>query len=65
MKRCEFITLFGRAAALWPLGARAQQPAQMRRIGVPMGFAESDRQGRRLSYFLCAGGFSDSRSVTG
>jgi putative tryptophan/tyrosine transport system substrate-binding protein len=52
MKRRAFVALLGGAAA-WPLGARAQERAPMRRIGVLMQYAAEDAEGRsRLATFL-------------
>jgi len=68
MKRREFITLLGGAATAWPLAARAQQPARMRRIGVlvstlPAGDPEWQARSNAFVQGLQERGWSDGRNV--
>jgi len=53
MRRREFITLVGGAAA-WPLAVRAQQPDRMRRIGVLMSLTADAGAPRGAEFVLCA-----------
>ena len=66
MRRREFITLVGGAAA-WPLAASAQQGERMRRIGVLMNLPADDAEGQgRIAAFLQELqqlGWTDGRNV--
>jgi putative tryptophan/tyrosine transport system substrate-binding protein len=66
MRRREFIAFLG-GAATWPVAARAQQGGGMRRIGVLVAYAESDREGQaRVAAFqdgLQKLGWTEGRNI--
>jgi putative ABC transport system substrate-binding protein len=67
MRRREFVTLLGGAAAAWPLAARAQQPERMLRIAVLSNLTEDDPEARARDAAFVQGlqhlGWVDGRNV--
>jgi putative ABC transport system substrate-binding protein len=67
MRRREFLSVLGGAAAAWPLAARAQQGERMRRVGVLMNGNASDQEQQgllaMLTQTLAKLGWMDGRNV--
>jgi putative ABC transport system substrate-binding protein len=67
MRRRDFIKVIGGAAATWPVAAWAQQAERMRRIGVMMGYAETDpaaqAQVAALRHGLQKLGWEEARNI--
>src|SRR5258705_763265 len=76
IERRKFLATLGGAAAAWPLAAHAQQPRQVRRIGILMPYPKSDAESQsyvrafrqelaRLGWSEGGNGQFDERWTTG
>jgi hypothetical protein len=63
MRRREFITLLGDAAATWPVAARAQPQASLPLVGLLEG-ADDPTNTTALQLGLSQSGFVEGKSVT-
>ena len=67
VRRREFITLLGGAAAAWPLAAHAQQGARVRRVGIvmpyPRGDSENEARVRAFKQELAKLGWTDGGNI--
>jgi putative tryptophan/tyrosine transport system substrate-binding protein len=65
MKRREFITLLGGAAAAWPIAVRAQQADRVRRVGLLIGTSESEARARYEPFRdgLAQLGWTEARNI--
>src|SRR5205807_10543362 len=67
MRRRDFIAGIAGTAAAWPLAARAQQPEQMRRVGILISPPENDLEAQTRVSILRRGlgelGWTEGRNV--
>jgi putative ABC transport system substrate-binding protein len=67
MRRRDFLSLIGGAAATWPLAVRAQQPARLRQVAILRAEVAGDPEGLRNSGALIQGlqalGWTQGRNV--
>jgi putative ABC transport system substrate-binding protein len=67
MRRRDFIRAIAGSTLALPLAARAQQPERVRRIGVLMGYAESDSDAQATVAAFQEGlnlGWVEGRNIT-
>jgi len=67
MRRRDFLSLIGGAAATWPLAVRAQQPARLRQVAILRAEVAGDPEGLRNSGALIQGlqalGWTQGRNI--